>query len=153
MAFRNVSQGASFEKGSVVVDNSVAMRWLFEDGSLADNRFAGSVLNYIEAHRPSVLAPYNWTYEAAFVVNHYVKKSALSWGEGIQHLKSLDSLFTVAIDKMPPAELFEFSNAHGVSSYDAAYLMLARGQALPIATLDKKMRKIANKINVSLFGA
>ena len=153
VAFRTLSQGVVFEKGAVVIDNSVAMRWLFEDGSAADNRFAGSVLNYIEAQRPSVIVPYIWTYEAAFVVNYYVNKGALGWGDGTQHLKSLDSLFTVAIDKLPPADLFEFSNVHGVSSYDAAYLMLARGQALPIATLDKKMRKIATKINVSLFGS
>jgi len=39
-----------------------------------------------------------------------------------------------------------------VTAYDAAYLLLARSEGLPLATLDRKMRKVAKGMGIDVFG-
>ena len=41
--------------------------------------------------------------------------------------------------------------AQEVSAYEMAYLLLAQGEGLPLATLDKKMRKAAGDMEIRLF--
>ena len=40
---------------------------------------------------------------------------------------------------------------HGLSAYDAAYLELSVRYSAPLATLDRKLRKAAQKAGVKLF--
>jgi predicted nucleic acid-binding protein len=148
--FEVLPSGSVHNNNTLVLDNSVAMRWLFDDGSPSDRRYAASVLDHIQETNAGVIVPYVWVYESAFVVNFYVGQGDLEWRHGTNHLNSLYDLCTVAIDKVPPAGLFEFSHVHGISSYDAAYLLLAQSQDLPIATLDKKMRRVAKKLGMAI---
>jgi predicted nucleic acid-binding protein len=127
------------------------MRWLVDDGSPSDRRYVNRVLNSIQEINQQVLVPYIWVYESAFVVNYYVGEGALSTVQAASHLKALYDLCTVAIDREPPATLFDFSRAHGVSAYDAAYLIMALSQGSKIATLDKKMRHVARKLDIEIF--
>ena len=71
----------------------------------------------------------------------------------IRHLDSLLDLSSVIADKQSPAALFAFSHEHGLSAYDSAYLILARSLGVPVATLDKKMRKVAARVGVKTFNA
>lgn len=151
MAFETLAPGENQNGNALVLDNSVMMRWLFDDGSPADRRYAASVFQYIQASQCSVLVPYVWVYEAAFVVNYYVQQGDIEQEEGSSHLESLHDLSSVIADWHSPAVLFEFSHQHGLSAYDAAYLILARSQGIPIATLDKKMRRVAAKVDVKAF--
>jgi len=48
-------------------------------------------------------------------------------------------------------ELLEASQAVDIFSYDAAYLLLARQQQCPLATLDKKMNKAHKKSSGQVF--
>ena len=118
----------------IVVDNSVMMRWLFNDGSEADQQYAQKVLCHIEKRKPQVIVPYLWVNEASFVVNYYTKKGMVSFEESMTHLNSLFDLCTVIRGKETPSELFDFANTHGLSTYDSSYAMLALQQAQPIAT-------------------
>ena len=68
--------------------------------------------------------------------------------QATRHLNALNDLCTVAIDREPPANLFDFSHTHGVSAYDAAYLIMALSQGSQITTLDKKMRQVARKLDI-----
>ncbi len=43
------------------------------------------------------------------------------------------------------------SRIYKLSSYDAAYLELAMREGIPLATLDKNLRKAATKANVELY--
>lgn len=151
MAFNSVQPGALKSQQSLVVDNSVMMRWLVDDGSPSDRRYANRVLNSIQGTHQQVLVPYIWVYESAFVVNYYVGEGALGTAEATDHLNALYDLCTVVIDREPPAKLFDFSHTHGVSAYDAAYLMMALSQGSQIATLDKKMRQVASKLDIEVL--
>ena len=151
MAFDSVQPGDLTAQSSLVVDNSVMMRWLVDDGAASDRRYANMVLSSIQENRPKLIVPYIWVYESAFVVNYYVGEGALSTVQAASHLKALYDLCTVAIDREPPATLFDFSRTYAVSAYDAAYLMMARSQGSQIATLDKKMRRVARKLDIDIL--
>ena len=105
------------------------MRWLFDDGSTADQHYAKSVLAAVKDRQLTVLVPPIWVYESAFVTNHYVKQKSINLTNCRQQL---DILFELV-------------------SYDTAYLLLAQQQACPLATLDKKMNKVHKKSGGQVF--
>ena len=54
---------------------------------------------------------------------------------------------------MTPALVFpDLCAKHGLTSYDAAYLALARDAALPLATKDGVLGEAAQKSGIALFG-
>ena len=146
------SSGVYPQEG-LVLDNSVCMRWLISSGKPADQRYARAVKVHIQQHRPQVLVPYLWTYEAANVVAQYVRLGELEFSVASNTLIALHDLFSISIERETPLALFEAAQGHGVTAYDAAYLLMARNTGVPLATLDKKMRKIAVKMGITLFAA
>lgn len=150
MAFNSLAKDQVLSD-AIVVDNSVVMRWLFKDGSENDQQYAQSVLLHIEVHKPQVIVPYIWVYEASFVVNYYSKKELVSYENGINHLDSLFNLCTVIRGEETPSALFDFSNANGLSAYDSSYVMLALQQSSPIATLDKEIIAASGKLGIEVF--
>lgn len=150
MTFKSLAKNEKVEN-ALVVDNSVIMRWLFTDGSTSDQNYAKNVLQTIEAKALTLLVPYVWVYESAFVTHFYVKKRALSYSDATSRLDALFELATVIRGEEIPSHLLDFANSSGVSSYDASYLLLATNQECPLATLDKKLRKACKKLNGLLY--
>ncbi|MCY4157813.1 MAG: type II toxin-antitoxin system VapC family toxin [Gammaproteobacteria bacterium] len=153
MGFEVREPGRTYSGAGLVIDNSVAMRWVVASGKSADQRYALAVRRFVQDKRSQVMVPYLWTYEAANVAAHYVRKGELGYSVAINALHALGVLFTINIDRAEtPRPLFEAAESYGVSAYDAAYLLLARGEGLPIATLDRKMRKVAKGMGIEVFG-
>jgi len=48
-------------------------------------------------------------------------------------------------------EIFALAREHQLSTYDASYLDLAMRRGLPLATLDKSLRRAAGRCGVPLF--
>ena len=67
-----------------------------------------------------------------------------------RHLEYLFDVCTVISDGVTPVALFEFSLQHRISTYDAAYVLLAQNQGGSLATLDKKMRGVARKLDIAI---
>ena len=135
---------------ALVVDNSVMMRWLFDDGSPSDRRYAAGILETIQAHSLQVIVPNIWVYESSFVVNYYFNQHVLPAVDARRHLEYLFDVCTVISDGVTPAALFEVSRLHRISTYDAAYVLLAQNQGGSLATLDKKMRRVARKLDIAI---
>ena len=135
----------------VVLDNSVAMRWLVASKKTDDQRYAMSVRDRIRAERLWVLVPYLWVYEAAHVVAGYVGRGDLTHQLASETLLAFEDYFTIVIGREPPNTLSEFAQAHGVSGYDAAYVMLAKAESVALATLDGSMREVAGKLGIEIF--
>lgn len=150
MVFRSLAKDEKLEN-ALVVDNSVMMRWLFTDGSTSDQKYARSVLQAINAKTLTVLVPYVWVYESAFVAHFYVKQRALGYTDATSRLDALFELATVIRGEEIPSHLLDFAKSSAVSSYDASYLLLAMQQECPLATLDKKMRRACKKLNGLLY--
>ena len=154
MGFEVREPGKAHSGAALVVDNSVAMRWLVTSGKPADRRYALTVRDFVQNERARVMVPYLWTYEAANVVAYYVREGGLEYSVAINALHALNDLFTINIDRgETPQALFEAAGMYGITAYDASYLLLARSEGLPLATLDKKMRKVAKGMGILLFEA
>ena len=150
MAFSTLKQDEKLDN-PIVVDNSVMMRWLFQDGSDSDQVYAHKVLNAIGLQALQIIVPYVWVYESAFVVGYYSRHDKLAHDQCRDQLTWLFDLCTVVRGDQTPANLYEFSHEQGVSAYDAAYAMLALGQSCPLATLDKMLIKASAKAKYILF--
>lgn len=48
--------------------------------------------------------------------------------------------------------LLSLCRAHGLTSYDAAYLDLAARRRLPLATMDKQLATAARKLKIAVLG-
>ena len=114
---------------ALVVDNSVMMRWLFDDGSPADRRYAARVLETIQTQNRQVIVPNIWVYESSFVVSYYSNQQVLPVADARRHLDYLFDVCTVISDGVTPVALYEFSRLHRISTYDAAYVLLAQNHA------------------------
>lgn len=61
----------------------------------------------------------------------------------------------IAVDEETRAHAFgntlNLARDHNLSAYDAAYLELAMRRALPLATLDEKLKAAAAAVGVPLF--
>ena len=127
------------------------MRWLFKDGSTADQDYAKSVLQATKTRRLTVLVPYIWVYESAFVASYYTTQNLITYEDTINRLNALFELSTIIRGEEPPGQLFDFSQSYGVSSYDASYILLAKHRDCPLATLDSKMQEACKKFSGSLY--
>lgn len=137
----------------LVVDNSVAMRWLFADGSEADRQYANEVAGLVE--NAEVHVPALFVTEAANVISRALKAGVITAQESqsrfdllnamqanIDPIQSTHSTMTLAI------QAFEL----GLSAYDASYLLLAQKLGCPLATLDKDLRRAAKNYGVEIAG-
>ena len=137
----------------LVVDNSVAMRWLFADGSKADRQYANEVAALVETSE--VHMPALFVIEAANVISRALKTGVITAQESqsrfdllnamqanIDPIESTHSTMSLAI------QAFEL----GLSAYDASYLRLAQKLGCPLATLDKDLRRTAKNCGVEIAG-
>lgn len=135
-----------------ILDNSVSMRWLLESNKAVDQKYAEAVLkSFLDA---DALVPNLWHLEASNVLLGAEKRSEIDAGEIERFISQLENL-PIQVDSLTSHKAFTrtlaLSRIYKLSSYDAAYLELAIREGLPIATLDKNLRKAANKADVKIY--
>lgn len=135
-----------------VLDNSVAMRWLLVSQKKTDQSYAEKVLKSLA--ETEAVVPHLWHLEAANVLLGAEKRGELETGEVERFLAQLESL-PIQVDPLTAHQAFSrtlgLSRAYKLSSYDAAYLELSIREGLPLATLDKDLRKAAKQADVPLY--
>lgn len=130
----------------LVVDASMAVAWLLADESdpRADAAFEAFEGDFI-------LVPAIWWFETrnALVMNE--RRGRLERTEMARALEMLVRLPTT-IDRQPNStDIVELAQKHRLSAYDAAYLELARREAIPLASLDRSLSRAAAAENVRLI--
>ncbi|VAW59759.1 Death on curing protein, Doc toxin [hydrothermal vent metagenome] len=136
-----------------VLDNSVSMRWLLESEKKSDQKYAEDVLkSMLDA---DLLVPNLWHLEVVNVLLGAEKRSEVDAGEIERFISQLENL-PIQVDSLTAHQSFSrimaLSRIYRLSIYDAAYLELAVRKGLPLATLDKDLRKAAIKANVEIWG-
>jgi predicted nucleic acid-binding protein len=133
----------------VVLDNSVVIAWCFPDEK---NSYAIKVLRSLASC--TAIVPALWASEAAnvFIVGERKKCStAADTSIWTQFLAALP----ITIDNQNIGRLFNdvlnVARIHNLSAYDAAYLELAMRKAIPLATLDAKLKAAAKAAGVELY--
>jgi len=137
----------------LVVDNSVAMRWLFADGSEADRQYASEVAALVETC--DVHVPALFITEAANVISRALKVGVITPQECESSFDLLHAMQASVepIDSTQSAMLLAIKAfEEGLSAYDATYLLLAKKLGCPLATLDKDLRRAAKHCGVEIAG-
>jgi len=118
----------------LVVDNSVAMRWLFADGSAADRQYASEVAALIETSEVHV--PALFVTESANVILRALKVGVISPQEcesRFDLLKAMQANVDPMVSVYSAMPLANKAFEKGLSAYDATYLLLAKKLGCPLA--------------------
>lgn len=132
-----------------VIDNSVAMRWCFKDET---NQYADAILNSLELS--TAFVPSIWPLEVGNVLLVAERKKRLSESDCTRFITLLAELPIVIEHESPERmrrNILALAREYQISTYDASYLDLAMSKGLPIATLDKSLRKAAKRSHVSIL--
>ncbi len=135
-----------------VLDNSVAMRWLLASDKVSDQRYAESVL--ISLANAEALVPNLWHLEAANVLLGASNRGDIEISDLERFTVQLENL-PITVDTLTANQVFghtiSLARAYRLSSYDAAYMELSLREGLPLATLDKDLRKAAKRANIDIY--
>ena len=133
----------------VTVDASVALAWCFPDEA---NDYADRVLVALEGH--AILVPAVWGLEIANAVLSGERSKRLRQPEIRRFTTLLDSLSLVQ-DVQSVGEhvgnVLPLAREYNLSAYDAAYLELSIRHGMPLATLDGKLQKAAQRAGITSF--
>jgi predicted nucleic acid-binding protein len=130
-----------------VIDTSVAMAWCFEDEATPATDSVLDLLGNDQAVVPAI-----WPLEVANVLLVAERRGRLTEAQASRFLELLAQL-PINVDTSPTdmAGIVATGRRHTLSSYDAAYLLLAERLGATLATLDKPLAKAARKAGVQLL--
>ncbi|MEK7793967.1 MAG: type II toxin-antitoxin system VapC family toxin [Candidatus Hydrogenedentota bacterium] len=131
-----------------VLDCSVVIAWLLDDESDA---YAEAVKERLEVEE--ACAPQVWQLEVCNALFSAMRRKRITVAQAERYVRDLAEL-NVRIDEgaksWGPNEVFRLCMSTGLTSYDASYLELATRKRLPLATLDKKLRRACGEFGVAL---
>jgi len=133
-----------------VVDASVTLAWCLQDESSGE---ADAVLDRLE--REPALAPAHWPLEVANALRTAERRGRID----VTDLPRLQALLAALPVEIAPVELptaiggvLEAARLYDLTAYDAAYLHLAAARAVPLATIDDRLRGACARAGVELAG-
>ena len=129
-----------------VVDCSITMAWHFEDEK---NSYADKVLGILGISE--ALAPAVWTLEVSNVLLVGEKRGRTTSAKSRRFVALIRSLPIRVVDHSPARvfdEVLDLARDQNLTSYDAAYLDLARRLEMPIASIDRRITGAAKRLGV-----
>jgi predicted nucleic acid-binding protein len=131
-----------------VLDASLALAWVLPD----EKRAATDALLWQAAERGAVV-PAIWHVEIAHTLNAAVRAERISADDRARCLADLADL-PVRVDAETSArawrEILDVADGTQLAVYDATYVEAAQRLRLPLATLDRQMRRAAAALGVAL---
>ncbi len=136
-----------------VLDNSVVMRWLLQDGSEDRLTYASKVLDILTQESSEALVPGIWALEAANVMLKAQAKQVVTEARCAAFAGLLQDM-AITTDPLTAtyalSDTLQLARRFKLSSYDASYLELAMREGLPLATLDGDLRSAMLQTGVAL---
>ncbi len=135
-----------------VLDCSVTMTWLFEHEATKDT---DALLGKLSGPGKAIVAQH-WVLEVGNVLlgaERSKKKTPADTTLFLNLLSKLAIESDVHLEQYATTTTLALGRKHQLSSYDAAYLELAMRLGLPLATLDKNLRKAAQAEGISILPA
>ena len=133
---------------AIVIDNSVFLSWCLGD---EDDATATHAMQRV-ADEGGVV-PRIWWYELrnALVMNE--RRGRISSQQVSDTLGDSLALGISIDDEHDGALLLDLARSHDLTVYDAAYLEVAVRRSLPLATLDRRLRKAGEAIGIAAVQA
>lgn len=133
-----------------VLDASVTLAWCFEDQK---NSYSEAALKRVGEGAVPVV-PALWMYEVANVLALANREGALDRAKAATFWREVRKV--VSVDEKTDGDtglrIMDLAERHGLTAYDAAYLELALREKLPLATLDKKLKRAVGVAGAALIG-
>lgn len=124
--------------GAFVLDCSAAMSWLF-----ADERDGWSEELLEKVAQDGAVVPQLWLLEVADVLAVAVRRARMSSADAVRAAELLRSLplsvSSFGLEDIP--SVLSLAQDRGLSAYDAAYLLTASREGLPLASRDERLRQ------------
>ena len=137
-----------------VLDASVTLSWLLQEGSAKDGPYALSVLNALRSGDAECAVPIAWGLEVANVLARGEAKVQITQEQSENFLEMLRGL---AIDTDAASagkslsDTLQLARRFNLSAYDASYLELALRSECPLATLDADLSRASEKAGLKSF--
>ena len=130
-----------------VLDASVTMAWCFEDEKTP---YSEGVLDTLE--KTQAVVPTLWQLEVANVLLVGERRQRLTQAQTTRFIELLAGL-PIEVTDAPQkfSSTLSVGRTYNLSAYDAAYLDLAAGLGLPLATLDAPLRTAASRMGALLL--
>ncbi len=132
-----------------VLDSSVALAWLLPDEG---NQATDALANRLE--REPAVAPAIWPLEVGNALLVAQRRDRLTEKE-VNRLLSVIAELPVEIEAIALDERLQavmgLARRLGLTSYDAAYLELAKRRAIPLATVDLRLREASARTAVEVL--
>jgi len=132
-----------------VLDASVALAWLLPDeASDAADTLAHRLPN------DAAIVPAIWTLEIGNALLTAERRGRISRKERDRCHELMVAIDVVVDSPVPLAklpDLVKLASEHEVTTYDAAYLLLARDRGLALATFDQRMSKASSKLHIGVL--
>ena len=132
-----------------ILDCSVTIAWCIEDEATQKTDALLERLRDFGAFVPQL-----WGYEFANVMLQAHKRKRLSSSQLVTVFELMEDLpITIVGETVFAAfkDIMAISQAENLTSYDSAYLALAMGKKLPLATLDKALRRACKNVGVAVL--
>ncbi len=138
----------SHQSEDFILDCSITMAWCFED-EVTD--YSENV--FISLDKSKAFVPTIWSLEIANVILFAERKRRINRAKATAFIESIRSLpiFHDDNSQIAMSTTLEIARETHLTIYDANYLELALRLRLPLATLDKDLRKAAQKNDVKLY--
>ena len=130
-----------------VIDTAVTMAWCFPDEATA-----GSDALLERLREDQAVVPGLWQLEVANVLLVAERRGRVTEALGARFLSLLGRL-PILVDPAPadPSALVAAGRRHGLSAYDAEYLLLAERHGLSLATTDQKLAAACRSAGLDLI--
>jgi predicted nucleic acid-binding protein len=133
-----------------VVDASVVLTWCFPD----ENSALAQRVAQMFKNGDSAIAPSFWPHEVLNALIVGEKRKRISRDLIRIFLNDLQTL-PIVLQELPADAVFDrihtLRREHSLTTYDAAYLDLAKTNGLPLATLDQDLIDACGKARVALL--
>jgi predicted nucleic acid-binding protein len=131
-----------------VLDASVTLAWCFEDEA---SQGTDAVLESLA--EDVAVTPALWELEVVNVLLLAERRGRITESQTARFVALLTQL-PIHVDSAAAdiGAVLAAGRHHGLTAYDAAYLVLAEREGIPLATLDAKLRTAAQAAGVSTLG-
>jgi len=135
---------------SLVLDASLALAWYFQDEATAAT---DTILDRVA--ETGAIVPALWRLELANGLQAAVRRGRINVSyrdDALADLTQMQIETDLETDMHAWSATLRLAEKHDLTLYDAAYLELAQRRRLPLATLDRKLRRAADKLHVATLG-
>jgi predicted nucleic acid-binding protein len=136
---------------SLVLDCSMALSWFFED-----ERTPAGEATLEQVAEQGAVVPGIWRLEVGNALQSALRRGRIDAAfrdASMSDLALLDIVADPETDVHAWAATLQLSERFRLTTYDAAYLELARRRDLPLASLDRELQTAARALGTPLLGA